>query len=74
MCFGDGLVFGNKGFVKSARLLMEVNNSFTRTCIILPRSKSGGVEFLANSYDEEIKMLMDEPEFTDHVLSLCWPE
>ncbi|KAK3944448.1 hypothetical protein QBC46DRAFT_440729 [Diplogelasinospora grovesii] len=74
VCFGDGPVFGNKGFVESARLLMEANNSFTRTCIVLPRIKNGGVEFLANLYDEEMDLLMADAEFTRYVLCLCWPE
>ncbi|RYP44793.1 hypothetical protein DL768_008784 [Monosporascus sp. mg162] len=74
VCFGDGPVFGNKGFVESARLLMEANNSFTRTCIVLPRNRNGGVEFLANLYDEEMDMLMADAEFAQYVLCLCWPK
>ncbi|KAI0015264.1 hypothetical protein F4780DRAFT_764573 [Xylariomycetidae sp. FL0641] len=74
ICFGDGPVFGNKGFIESARLLMEANNSFTRTCIVLPRNKNGGVEILANLYDEEMEMLMADEEFARYVLCLCWPE
>lgn len=74
VCFGDGPIFGNKGFMESARLLMDANNSFTRTCIILPRTKTGGVEFLANLYDEEMEILMADPEFSQYVMCLCWPE
>ena len=73
VCFGDGPIFGNKGYIESQRLLMEANNSFTRTCIVLPRNKNGGVEFLANLYDEEMELLMSDSEFERFVLCLCWP-
>ncbi|KFA61117.1 hypothetical protein S40285_08571 [Stachybotrys chlorohalonatus IBT 40285] len=74
VCFGDGPVFGNKGYIESSRLLMEANNSFTRTCIVLPRNKSGGVEFLASLYDDELDLLMADKEFGQQVLCMCWPE
>ncbi|KAF3769422.1 hypothetical protein M406DRAFT_248498 [Cryphonectria parasitica EP155] len=74
LCFGDGLVFGNRGYVEATRLLFEGNNSFTRLCVVLPRSRNGGVEFLANLYDEEYEALLSDSEFAKYVLCLCWPE
>ncbi|KAJ8119446.1 hypothetical protein ONZ43_g3602 [Nemania bipapillata] len=65
ICFGDGPVFGNKGSPESMRLLMEASNSFTRTCLVLPRNKkSGGAEVLVGLYDEELDSLLSDEEFT----------
>ncbi|KAI0481330.1 hypothetical protein GGR56DRAFT_689023 [Xylariaceae sp. FL0804] len=72
--FGDGPVFGNKGYAEAMRLLMEANNAFTRICIVFPRNKNGGVEMMVNLYDEEMKLLMADGEFAQYALCLCWPE
>lgn len=74
ICFGDGAVFGNRGCPESARILMDACNSFTRTCLILPRKKNGGVEVLVGLYGEELDALMADEEFTRYALCLCRPE
>lgn len=63
VCFGRGAVFGNGGHVEAARRLMGTINSWTRTCLVAPRLRNGGVEFAANMYDEEFEVLMADIEF-----------
>ncbi|KAI1128806.1 hypothetical protein F5Y10DRAFT_291692 [Nemania abortiva] len=74
ICFGDGPVFGNKGCPESVRLLMEASNSFTRTCLVLPRNKKSGAEILVGLYDEELDSLMSDEEFTRYAMCLCRSE
>ncbi|KAK0723565.1 hypothetical protein B0T26DRAFT_263935 [Lasiosphaeria miniovina] len=74
VCFGDGAVLGNKGCPEASRLLMDASNSFTRTCLVLPRNKNAGVEVLVGLYDEELDSLMADEDFTRYALCLCRPE
>ncbi|KUI52979.1 Fumigaclavine B O-acetyltransferase [Cytospora mali] len=74
VCFGDGPVFGNKGCPEASRLLMDASNSFTRTCLVLPRNKNAGVEVLVGLYSEELDALMADEEFTRYALCLCRPD
>ncbi|KAK8115346.1 hypothetical protein PG999_007415 [Apiospora kogelbergensis] len=74
VCFGKGPVFGNNGHVEAARLLMGTINSWTRTCLISPRTKNGAVEFVAKMYDEEFELLMADTQFAQYVSCLSWPE
>lgn len=74
MCFGDGPVFGNKGCPEASRILMDACNSFTRTCLVLPRNKNAGVEVLVGLYDEELDSLMADEEFSRYALCLCRAE
>lgn len=74
VCFGDGAVLGNKGCPEASRLLMDASNSFTRTCLVLPRNRNAGVEVLVGLYDEELDSLMADDEFTRYALCLCRPE
>ena len=69
--FGDG-VFGNGGTPEAVRPLMEGVNNYTRICFVLPKNKNGGVEFVANLYDEEMDALMADAEFAKYALCLCW--
>ncbi|PSR79891.1 hypothetical protein BD289DRAFT_374939 [Coniella lustricola] len=69
--FGDGPLLGNKGCVEASRLLMDASNSFTRTCLVLPRNKNAGVEVLVGLYDEELDALMADDEFTRYAMCLC---
>jgi trichothecene 3-O-acetyltransferase len=70
LCFGVGTEFGNKGFVEAARLLMGTINKWTRTCVVLPKLKNGGVEFLVNLRDEEFTLLIENQHFIQFALYL----
>ncbi|KAF7528203.1 hypothetical protein G7054_g10235 [Neopestalotiopsis clavispora] len=70
LCFGDGKKFGNKGFVEAARLLMGTVNKWTWTCVVLPKLKNGGVEFLVNLRDEEFTLLIENQHFIQFALHL----
>lgn len=71
VCFGDG-VFGNRGMPEAVRPLMEGCNRYTRICFILPRNRNGGIEFVANLFDEEMDVLMEDEEFAKYASCLCW--
>lgn len=71
LCFGDGPVFGNKGCPEASRILMDACNSFTRTCLVLPRNRNGGAEVLVGLYPEELDSLMADKEFSRYALWLC---
>lgn len=65
--FGD-VVFGNQGRPKGARVLMDpFNQSETSICFVLPRTRSGGVEFILNFYEEELELVLGNDEFRKYV-------
>jgi hypothetical protein len=39
-------------------------------CLVLPRLASGGVEFLLNLFDEEMDLLVKDPEFKKYAMFL----
>jgi hypothetical protein len=69
--FGDG-IFKNKGTPEALRPLMEGCNRYTRICFVLPRTRNGGIELVANLYDEEMDALMEDEEFEKYATCLCW--
>ncbi|KKK20300.1 hypothetical protein ARAM_002424 [Aspergillus rambellii] len=71
VCFGEG-IFKNKGMPEAVRPLMEGCNRYTRICFILPKNKNGGIEFVANLFDEEMEVLMEDEEFGKYAACLCW--
>ncbi|KAI1395413.1 hypothetical protein F4819DRAFT_478522 [Hypoxylon fuscum] len=62
VCFGDG-VFGNGGKPEAMRTLMGAINKSFRYCAILPRKSHGGVELVANLFDDELDVLLEDEEF-----------
>jgi hypothetical protein len=74
MCFGDGPVFANRGFVEALRPLLDAYIPAARLCNILPRHMTGGVEIVTNLYQDEYELLLLDDEFSRYVLCLCWPE
>lgn len=69
ICFGDG-IFGNMGVPEAARPLMGGFNRSTRICLVLPRSRNGSVEFVANLFDEELEVLLEDEEFGRYAMCL----
>ncbi|EEA22439.1 conserved hypothetical protein [Talaromyces marneffei ATCC 18224] len=69
--FGDR-IFGNRGMVEAIRPFMDGLNRFTRICFVLPRNKNGSVEFVANLFDEEMDILMEDEEFANYATCLSW--
>lgn len=62
VCFGE-TVFGNGGKPEALRTLMGAINKVFRYCVILPKKSHGGVEFIANLFEEEMDFLMEDKEF-----------
>ena len=62
VCFGE-TVFGNGGEPEAIRTLMGAINDVFRYCVILPKKSHGGVEFVANLFEEEMDILMQDEEF-----------
>ncbi|KAI1412828.1 hypothetical protein F5Y13DRAFT_190035 [Hypoxylon sp. FL1857] len=60
--FGEE-VFGNGGKPEAMRTLMGAINRSFRYCAILPRKQHGGVEFVANLFDDELDHLLEDEEF-----------
>jgi trichothecene 3-O-acetyltransferase len=69
ICFGEG-IFGNKGMPEAMRPLMEGVNQFTYLCMVIPRNRNGGVEFVANMSDQEKEFLMEDEEFGNYAMAL----
>lgn len=69
ICFGD-VIFGNKGMLEAMRPLMDGINQFTYLCLVLPRNRNGGVEFVANMSDQEKEFLLEDEEFGRYVMAL----
>ncbi|KAI5866389.1 hypothetical protein GGS23DRAFT_385274 [Durotheca rogersii] len=61
-CFGDEL-FENDGYPEAMRTLMGTINKTFRYCVILPKKRHGGVEFVANLLDDEADLLLKDEEF-----------
>jgi trichothecene 3-O-acetyltransferase len=70
MNFGDQC-FGNGGQVEAFRPLMGAFNRFIRIAFVLPRVGNGGVEFIANMYDEEMELLLADEEFGKYAMFLA---
>jgi hypothetical protein len=69
ICFGD-MIFGNKGMPEAMRPLMDGVNQFTYLCMVIPRNRNGGVEFVANMSDQEKEFLMEDEEFGRYAMAL----
>lgn len=67
VCFGE-TVFGNGGNPEAVRTLMGAINKVFRYCVILPRKSHGGVEFVANLFDKEMDLLMEDEEFGKYAM------
>ncbi|KAI1502212.1 hypothetical protein F5X99DRAFT_380218 [Biscogniauxia marginata] len=67
VCFGER-VFGNGGKPEAMRTLMGAINKAFRYCAILPRKSHGGVEFVANLFDDEMDLLMEDGEFSRYAM------
>lgn len=65
--FGDA-VFANGGKVETLRTLMGAINRVFRYCVILPRKSHGGVEFVANLFEEEMDLLVEDEEFGKYAM------
>ena len=65
--FGGGL-FANDGKPETMRMLMGAINKVFRYCVILPRKSHGGVEFVANMFEKEMELLMEDEEFRKYAL------
>ena len=67
--FGDG-VFGNGGCLEALRMPMYSFNRMTRLSLVLPKLAAGGVEFLLNLFEEEMDLLLKDPEFKRYAMFL----
>lgn len=69
VAFGGG-VFANGGVPDASRLLMGSFKHASRICFILPRKKSGAVEFILNLFEDELELLMEDDEFAKYAMFL----
>ncbi|ORY03472.1 hypothetical protein BCR34DRAFT_573489 [Clohesyomyces aquaticus] len=69
LCFGDD-IFGNGGKLEALRMPMYSFNRMTRLSLVLPRLAAGGVEFLLNLFEEEMELLLRDPEFKKYAMFL----
>lgn len=67
LSFG-GKLFANDGKPEAMRMLMGAINKVFRYCVILPRKSHGGVEFLANMFDREMELLMEDEDFGKYAM------
>ena len=67
ICFGE-TVFGNGGKPEAIRTLMGAINKVFRYCVILPKKSHGGVELIANLFEEEMDLLMEDAEFGQYAM------
>lgn len=67
VCFGD-TIFGKGGRPEALRTLMGAINRVFRYCVILPRKSHGGVEFVANLFNQEMDILMEDEEFGKYAM------
>ncbi|KAI0157185.1 hypothetical protein GGR52DRAFT_565584 [Hypoxylon sp. FL1284] len=63
VCWG-GKAFGRGGRPDAFRPLMDGFNRFSRLCFLMPRKRHGGVELVLNLFDDEMKLLLEDEEFT----------
>lgn len=62
--FGGG-VFANNGLPDAVRPLMRRFNRASQVCFVLPRKPYGGVEFVCNLYEDEMRFLLEDQEFAE---------
>lgn len=67
--FGDS-VFGNGGSLEALRMPMYSFNRMTRLSLVLPKLAAGGVEFLLNLFEEEMELMLKDPEFRKYAMFL----
>jgi hypothetical protein len=70
MCFGE-TIFGNWGRPEALRSVMGAINKVFRYCAIMPRKNHGGVEFIANLFDDELDLLMEDEEFNKYAMFMA---
>jgi hypothetical protein len=66
-CFGEEL-FANGGNPEAMRPLLGAVNKLFRQCSILPIKSHRGVEFIANMFDTELELLMEDEEFGKYAM------
>lgn len=69
-CFGEH-VFANGGRSEAFRPMMGICNRGFRTCFVIPRKQSGGIEFVMTLSEEERQFLQDDEEFSRYAFSIC---
>ena len=67
LCFGAKL-FGNGGKPEALRSLIGAVTKVFRYCMVLPKKSHGGVEFVANMFEEEMDLLMEDEEFGKYAM------
>ncbi|KAK9774988.1 putative Transferase family protein [Seiridium cardinale] len=67
----DGEIFENDGKIESFRPLMGGFNRLFRTCMVLPRTAQGGIEFVVSLFDDEMELLLEDDEFGRYALQLA---
>ncbi|KAM0795829.1 hypothetical protein BDR22DRAFT_919342 [Usnea florida] len=70
ICFGE-TIFGDCGKPKALRTLMGAINQTFRYSVILPRKDYRGVEVVANLFQGEMDILMEDEEFLKYVMSVA---
>ena len=63
-----GELFANDGKPEAMRMLMGAINKVFRYCVILPRKSHEGVEFVANMFDKEMELLMEDEDFGKYAM------
>ena len=65
VCFGDAH-FANRGEPESIRPQLDRGSGRFRFLVIFPMKPDGGVELVMGTHPEELKMLMEDEEFTKY--------
>ncbi|KAH6855505.1 hypothetical protein B0I37DRAFT_395567 [Chaetomium sp. MPI-CAGE-AT-0009] len=66
-----GELFARGGEPDAVRPLLDEINKVARLCFPLPRRKAAaGVEFVLNLFDDEMELLMGDPEFSEFAVYL----
>ncbi|KAM0541305.1 hypothetical protein ACHAPJ_013299 [Fusarium lateritium] len=66
-----GRLFGNDGCPEALRPPMDWFNRSARTCFFLPKLSGGGVEVVLNLFEQEMDMLLQDPEFLKYAVHLA---
>ncbi|KAJ4253426.1 hypothetical protein NW762_010584 [Fusarium torreyae] len=66
-----GWLFGNDGCPEALRPPMNWFNQSTRTCFFLPKLSGGGVEVVLNLFEQEMDILLEDPEFLEYAVHLA---
>ncbi|KAF5003308.1 hypothetical protein FDECE_10138 [Fusarium decemcellulare] len=66
-----GQLFGNGGCPEALRPPMDWFNRSVRTCFFLPKLSGGGVEVVLNLFEQEMDMLLQDPEFLEYAVHLA---